>query len=127
MASENLVFLLGNAGRDPELKKTSSGMSATQLSLATTYRTKQSEQTEWHRVVLYDRLAEVAAKYIKKGDSVYISGRLHTREYTDKNGQKRYVTEIIASRLQLIGSRKSEENPQESRRRDDVEEADVPF
>lgn len=129
MASVNRVILLGNLGRDPELRQTQSGESVCALSLATTraWKDKSSgekrEETEWSRVVLYGRLAEVADKYLAKGKPVYVEGRLKTRKWTDKDGQDKYVTEIIAESLQLLGGRDDEprgerrSEPQQSERR----------
>jgi single-strand DNA-binding protein len=109
MASVNKVILLGNLGRDPETRYTTGGDAVTNLSIATSeqWKDKQTgekqEKTEWHRVVLFGRQAEVAGEYLKKGRSVYIEGRLQTRKYTDKDGVEKYSTEIVADRMQLIG------------------------
>jgi len=108
MASVNKVILLGNLGRDPETRYTTGGSAVTNLNIATSEQWKdkngeKQERTEWHRVVLFDRLAEIAGEYLKKGRSVYIEGRLQTRKYTDKDGVEKYSTEIVADRMQLIG------------------------
>src|SRR5512134_1990408 len=108
MASVNKVILLGNLGRDPETRYTTGGDAVTNLNIATseTWKDKsgeKQERTEWHRVVLFGRQAEVAGEYLKKGRSVYIEGRLQTRKYTDKDGVEKYSTEIVADRMQLIG------------------------
>ena len=108
MASENKVILLGNLGRDPETRYTTGGDAVTNLNIATSEQWKdksgeKQERTEWHRVVLFGRQAEIAAEYLKKGRSVYIEGRLQTRKYTDKDGVEKYSTEIVADRMQLIG------------------------
>ena len=109
MASVNKVILLGNLGRDPETRYTTGGDAVTNLNIATSEQWKdksgeKQERTEWHRVVLFGRQAEVAGEYLKKGRSVYIEGRLQTRKYTDKDGVEKYSTEIVADRMQLIGS-----------------------
>jgi single-strand DNA-binding protein len=109
MASVNKVILLGNLGRDPETRYTTGGDAVTNLNIATSEQWKdksgeKQERTEWHRVVLFGRQAEVAGEYLKKGRSVYIEGRLQTRKYTDKDGVEKYSTEIVADRLQLIGT-----------------------
>ncbi|GIK86377.1 MAG: hypothetical protein BroJett026_18580 [Betaproteobacteria bacterium] len=109
MASVNKVILLGNLGRDPETRYTTGGDAVTNLSIATSEQWKdksgeKQERTEWHRVVLFGRQAEIAGEYLKKGRSVYIEGRLQTRKYTDKDGVEKYSTEIVADRMQLIGS-----------------------
>ncbi len=108
MASVNKVILLGNLGRDPETRYTTGGDAVTNLSIATSEQWKdksgeKQERTEWHRVVLFGRQAEIAGEYLKKGRSVYIEGRLQTRKYTDKDGDEKYSTEIVGDRMQLIG------------------------
>jgi len=110
MASVNKVILLGNLGRDPETRYTTGGDAVTNLNIATSEQWKdksgeKQERTEWHRVVLFGRTAEIAGEYLKKGRSVYIEGRLQTRKYTDKDGVEKYSTEIVADRMQLIGGR----------------------
>ena len=110
MASVNKVILLGNLGRDPETRYTTGGDAVTNLSIATSEQWKdksgeKQERTEWHRVVLFGRQAEIAGEYLKKGRSVYIEGRLQTRKYADKDGVEKYSTEIVADRMQLLGSR----------------------
>ncbi len=110
MASVNKVILIGNLGRDPETRYMTSGDAVTNLNIATTDTWKdksgeKQEKTEWHRVVLFGRQAEVAGEYLKKGRPVYIEGRLQTRKYTDKDGVEKYATEIVADRMQLLGSR----------------------
>ncbi len=107
----NKVILIGNLGADPELKYLPSGAAVVNLSLATSesWKDKQSgekqERTEWHAVCLFGRLAEVAADYLTKGAQVYLEGRLHTRKWQDNQGGERTATEIIASTLQILGSR----------------------
>ncbi|MFZ5522093.1 MAG: single-stranded DNA-binding protein [Pseudomonadota bacterium] len=111
MASVNKVILLGNLGRDPEVRYTPSGSAVCNLRIATTRNWKDKstgdrvEETEWHSVVLYDRQAEIASEYLKKGRPVYIEGRLKTRKWQDKDGNDRYTTEIVADSMQLLGGR----------------------
>ena len=110
MASVNKVILIGNLGRDPETRYTTGGDAVTNLNIATSEQWKdksgeKQEKTEWHRVVLFGRQAEIAGEYLKKGRSVYIEGRLQTRKYTDKDGVEKYSTEIVGDRMQLLGSR----------------------
>lgn len=111
MASVNKVIIIGNLGRDPELRYTPSGAAVCNVSIATTRNWKsreggeRQEETEWHRVVFYDRLAEIAGEYLKKGRPVYVEGRLKTRKWQDKEGRDTYTTEIIAEQMQLLGSR----------------------
>jgi single-strand DNA-binding protein len=112
MASVNKVILVGHLGRDPETRYSPDGKAVTNLSLATTssWKDKASgekrEETEWHRVVMYDRLAEVAGEFCKKGKPIYIEGRLKTRKWQDKDtGADRYSTEIVADQMQLLGTK----------------------
>lgn len=111
MASINKVIIIGNLGRDPEVRYTPSGAAVCNVSVATTrnWKDKNSgekvEETEWHRVVFYDRLAEIAGEYLKKGRSVYVEGRLKTRKWQDKDGKDNYTTEIVAENMQLLGGR----------------------
>jgi len=111
MASINKVIIIGNLGRDPEVRYTPSGAAVCNVSVATTrnWKDKNSgdkvEETEWHRVVFYDRLAEIAGEYLKKGRSVYVEGRLKTRKWADKDGKDNYTTEIVAEQMQLLGGR----------------------
>ena len=111
MASVNKVILIGNLGRDPEVRYTPSGSAVCNIGLATTRNWKDKtsgekvEETEWHRVVFYDRLAEIAGEYLKKGRSVYVEGRLKTRKWTDKDGVEKYTTEIVAQEMNMLGGR----------------------
>ena len=111
MASINKVILIGNLGKDPEVRYMPSGSAICNIALATSrqWKNKESgekmEETEWHRVSLFDRLAEVAGEYLKKGRSVYVEGRLKTRKWNDKEGVERYTTEVIADVMQLLGTR----------------------
>jgi single-strand DNA-binding protein len=111
MASVNKVILIGNLGRDPEVRYAPSGSAICNVTLATTrsWKDKNSgekvDETEWHRIVFYDRLAEIAGEYLKKGKQVYIEGRLKTRKWTDKDGVEKYTTEIIANEMTMLGSR----------------------
>jgi single-strand DNA-binding protein len=115
MASINKVILIGNLGKDPEVRYTPNGAAICNITLATTrsWKNKDSgdkvEETEWHRVVFYDRLAEIAGEYLKKGRPVYVEGRLKTRKWQDKEGVEKYTTEIIADNMQLLGSREGGE------------------
>lgn len=111
MASINKTILIGHLGRDPEVRYTPNGAAVCSVRLATTRNWKDKstgervEETEWHSVVFYDRLAEIAGEYLKKGRSAYIEGRLKTRKWQDKDGHDRYTTEIVAESLQLLGGR----------------------
>ena len=111
MASVNKVLIVGNLGKDPEVRYTQSGAAICSITVATSRQWKdknsgeRQEETEWHRVTLFDRLAEIAAEYLKKGRPVFIEGRLKTRKYTDKDGVEKYSTDIIATEMQLLGGR----------------------
>ncbi len=110
MASVNKVILVGNLGRDPEVRYMPDGAAITNISVATTDTWKdkageKQERTEWHRVAFFGKLAEIAGEYLKKGSQVYIEGRLQTRKWQDKDGQDKYTTEIVADRMQMLGSR----------------------
>ena len=121
MASLNKVLLIGNLGADPETRYTTSGDAVTNIRLATTetWKDKQSgeqkEATEWHRVVFYNRLAEVAGQYLKKGSQVYIEGKVKTRKWQDKDGQDRYTTEVQASEMKMLGGRRDDAGSQPAR------------
>lgn len=110
----NKVILVGTLGRDPESRYTPNGLAVTTLSLATSeqWKDKQTgekkESTEWHRVVIFGALAEIAAKYLKKGSQIYIEGSLKTRKWQNKEGQDQYTTEIVASVMQMLGGGRSE-------------------
>jgi len=110
MASVNKVILIGNLGRDPETRYMPDGGAVTNVSIATTESWKdkngeKQEKTEWHRIAFFGKLAEIAGEYLKKGSQVYVEGRLQTRKWQDKDGQDKYTTEIIADRMQMLGSR----------------------
>jgi single-strand DNA-binding protein len=111
MSSVNKVSLIGNLGRDPETRFSPDGGAICNFSIATTESWKdkatgeKKENTEWHRIVMYNRLAEIAGEYLKKGKSVYVEGRLKTRKWTDKDGVEKYTTEIIATEMQMLGGR----------------------
>ncbi len=115
----NKVILIGNLGKDPEIIRLESGVKKATFSLATTevYKNKEgvkTEHTEWHNIVLWRGLAEVAENYLKKGNSVYIEGRIRKREYEDKEGQKRYITDILGDVMTMLGGPKREGAPEGS-------------
>ncbi|MCX7145003.1 MAG: single-stranded DNA-binding protein [Sulfuritalea sp.] len=122
MASVNKVIIVGNLGRDPEVRYTPNGDSITNVTIATTDTWKdkatgeKKEATEWHRVVFFGKLAEIAGQYLKKGRQVYVEGALRTRKWQDKEGQERYTTEIVANEMKMLGSREgmSDAPPRES-------------
>lgn len=124
MKGINKVILIGNLGQDPEIRYTSGGMAIATLSLATSesWRDKQTgekkERTEWHRVVLVGKLAEVAGQYLKKGSQVYVEGKLQTRKWQDQSGQDRYTTEVqvdsFTGVLQMLGGKPQQGSPQKA-------------
>lgn len=107
----NKVILLGHLGNDPEMRYSAGGMAVANVRLATNSSTKNKQTgewedlVEWHRVIFFDKLAEIAGEYLRKGSQVYVEGRLQTRKWQDQQGQDRYTTEIVASEMQMIGSR----------------------
>ena len=110
MAGVNKAIIIGNLGRDPEIKYTQSNVPLATFRVATTENWKDQsgewqERTEWHRIVIFGKLGEIASQYLKKGSQVYIEGKLQTRKWQDKNGNDRYTTEIIANEMQMLGSR----------------------
>jgi len=147
----NKVILIGNLGADPEVRFTPANIAVCNISVATTdqWRDKQTgeqqEKTEWHRVVMFNRLGEIAGEYLKKGSKVYIEGRLQTRKWQGQDGQDRYTTEIVANEMQMLdgrsgaapmddagyGSRQQQPRPQQSRQpsapADDDLADDIPF
>ncbi len=145
MASVNKVILVGHLGQDPESRSMPDGRAIATLSLATIDRWKDKatgqtkEQTEWHRIVFYDRLAEIAAEYLRKGAPVYVEGKLRTRKWTDREGITRYMAEINGQALQMLGGRTQEEHrapsPSSSSRApstehggfEDIPNDDIPF
>jgi single-strand DNA-binding protein len=133
-ASLNKVTLIGTLGRDPEVKYMPSGGAVTSVSIATneSYKDKttgeKKETTEWHRVVFFNRLAEIAGEYLRKGQQVYVEGRLRTRKWQGQDGQDRYTTEIVATDMKMLGSRASGESvPGQGRPEDFDRELDQGF
>jgi len=135
MASVNKVILIGNLGRDPEVRYSSDGAAICNISMATTsqWKDRQSnekqEETEWHRVVFYGKLAEIAGEYLTKGRSVYVEGRLRTRKWKSKDGQDRYTTEVIADQMQMLGSNKdaTSQNPANDAPAPDLDDDSIPY
>lgn len=109
-ASLNEVNIIGNLGRDPEIRYMPSGDAIANIAVATSYKSKdkntgeEKEHTEWHRISFFGRLAEIVGQYLKKGSSVYVKGRLQTRKYTDKDGVEKYATEIVAENMKMLGT-----------------------
>jgi single-strand DNA-binding protein len=120
MASVNKVILMGNCGRDPEIRYLPSGGAVANISIATTSKRKDKtsgesiEDTQWHRVQFFDRLAEIVGEYVKKGSPLYVEGRLKYGKYTDKDGVERNTVDIVANEMQLLGNRQGAGSPDES-------------
>lgn len=135
MASVNKVIVLGNLGKDPELRHLPNGDAVCNFSLATTESWKdkdgnKQDKTEWHNIVIFRKLAEIAGEYLKKGRPVYIEGRLQTRKWQDKEGKDRYTTEIVADQMQMLGSRdeaKEVAKPTQAPTGFEDMESDIPF
>ncbi|MFO8234922.1 MAG: single-stranded DNA-binding protein [Bacteroidales bacterium] len=111
----NKVILIGNVGKDPEVKHLDNGNVMAKFPLATSevYKNKENEKvtsTEWHNIIIFSRLAEIVEKYVKKGDALYLEGRIRTRSYEDKDGVKKYIAEIIANNMQMLGGSKGDNN-----------------
>ena len=143
MSSVNKALIIGNLGQDPEIKYTQSGSPVANLSVATSERWKdkstgdQKEKTEWHRVVVFGRLAEIAEQYLKKGSKVFIEGKIQTRDWEDSEGRKRYTTEVVAREMTMLDSKfsadsnsdsdSSDTTPKETASKDSDFEEDIPF
>ncbi len=139
MASLNKVMLIGNLGRDPEIKYLEGNIARVGFSLATTEYFKdkngnRTEQTEWHNIVMWRSVAENAEKMLKKGTQVYIEGRIHSRQWTDKEGQKKNITEIVADTFKILGKRESVSSQgsgssgyEQETNFDDMNSKDIPF
>lgn len=118
MAGVNKVIIVGNLGNDPEIRYSNNGAAIANISVATSesWKDKNSgerqERTEWHRIVLFNRLGDIAGEYLKKGSKVYIEGKLQTRKWQDQQGQDRYTTEIVADQMQMLDARGQQQQPQ---------------
>ncbi len=136
MASVNKAIIIGNLGRDPETRYMPDGGAVTHITVATTEKWKEKsgeakEQTEWHRIVFFGKLAEIASEYLKKGSAVYVEGRIETKKYTDKDGAEKYATQIVGSTMQMLGAKPNQEPRQQEKPKpragfDDMED-DIPF
>ena len=136
MAGVNKVILIGRLGKDPEMRYTPDGTAIANFTIATSEEWKdkstgnKQERTEWHRIVAFRRLAEICGEYLSKGKQVYIEGRLQTREWEDKNGNKRYTTEIVASQMQMLDGAKQDTGKPDAEQHNKPnlpENEDIPF
>jgi len=132
--SVNKVILVGRLGKDPEVKKMTNGESVTNVTLATSENWKdktgiKQEKTEWHNLVFYRRLAEIAGQYLKKGSQIYVEGKIQTRKWQDKEGQDRCMTEVVVNEMQMLGGKpgspSAQATPQPASHKDD--DSDIPF
>lgn len=136
MASVNKVILVGNLGQDPEIRYATSGDAVVNLNLATTSKWKDKatggikEETEWHRVSIFGKAAEVAGQYLKKGSAVYVEGKIKSKKYTDKQGIERTAFEITCENFQMLGGKVSADKPvskQNAKPADDFQDSEIPF
>jgi len=144
MSDLNKVMLIGRLGKDPEMHYSTSGAAIANVTVATGSKWKdkqsgeQKEKTEWHRVVFFQRLAEIVGEYLKKGSQVYVEGQLQTRKWTDKDGNDRYTTEVVGQQMQILGSRSDNEGqqkdgfrnkpaPDKPQDKDSLDDSDIPF
>jgi single-strand DNA-binding protein len=136
MASLNKVHLIGNLGQDPEIRYATSGDAVVNLNLATTSKWKDKatggmkEETEWHRVSIFGKAAEVAGQYLKKGSAVYVEGKIKSKKYTDKQGIERTAFEITCENFQMLGGKVSSDKPvpkQQTKPADDFQDSEIPF
>ncbi|MBA3031003.1 MAG: single-stranded DNA-binding protein [Desulfobacteraceae bacterium] len=139
MSGVNKAIILGRLGKDPEVRYTQDGRAIANFSVATSEEWKDKstgekmERTEWHRIVAFNKLGEICGEYLSKGSQVYLEGKIQTREWTDKDGNKRYTTEIVASSIQFIGSRSEGQGSSERGNHDqgqsysDMPDDDIPF
>lgn len=131
MASVNKAIIVGNLGKDPEVKFLTNGDAVCSFSIATTDSWKdkegqKQEKTEWHNIVMYRKLAEIAGEYLKKGSPIYVEGSLQTRKWTNKEGQERYTTEIVANSMQMLGGKPQEKQQTQQEPQEDKYEAPKP-
>ncbi len=127
----NKVMLIGHLGADPEIRYTQSGTAVATFKIATNYNVKRGEEwvedTEWHRVVAWERLADIASQYLKKGMLVYIEGKMKTRTWEDQDGNKRWITEVLARDIQMLGPKGAQTSSESELEPPPIEEEDVPF
>lgn len=132
MSSVNKAIILGRVGRDPDIRATPSGMKVINMNIATSRKVKGEEQTQWHRVVMYDKLAEIAAQYVRKGSLLYVEGEIKYGKYTNKDGVEQYTTDIVANQMQMVGGRPSsgeepQRHPKEEPQQSFPDDSDIPF
>lgn len=133
MSSVNKIIILGRVGRDPDIRTTPNGIKVVNFSLATSRKVKGEEQSQWHRVTMYDKLADIAAQYVRKGSLLYVEGEMRYGKYVNKDGFEQHTADIIANQMQMVGGRPQQaeeqqrhpkEEPQQSFPEDDQ---DIPF
>ena len=126
MSSVNKVTLIGRVGRDPEIRSTPNGFKVVNFTLATSKKVKGEEQTQWHRVTMYDKLAEIAAQYLRKGALVYVEGEIKYSKFTNKDGVEQHSTDIVGYQMQMLGGR-AEERHKDEPKHSFQEDDDLPF
>ena len=131
MSSVNKAIILGRVGRDPDIRTTPNGIKVVNFSVATSRKVKGEEQTQWHRVTMYDKLAEIAAQYLRKGSLIYVEGEIKYSKFTNKDGVEQNTTEIIANQMQMVGGRpqteEAQQHPKEEQQSFPEDSEDVPF
>lgn len=133
MSSLNKAMIIGRLGQDPEVRTTNNGKVVANLSVATSQKYNDTEQTEWHKITVWDRLAEICRDYLKKGSLAYFEGKLQTRQWEDKDGTKRYTTEIVAYQMQMLDTKGKPSGAVESEPQgepvdmEDIDDDDLPF
>lgn len=133
MSSVNKAIILGRVGRDPDIRTTPSGVKVVNFSLATSKKVKGEEQTQWHRVTMYDKVAEIAAQYLRKGSLVYVEGEIKYSKFTNKDGIEQNATDIIGHQMQMVGGRPSYGEEPQRHQKEEAQQSfpedntDVPF
>ena len=133
MSGINKVIVLGNVGKEPETRSFDSGDTVTNFSVATSEKWKDKtsgemkESTEWHRVSCFGKLSEIASKYVKKGDKIYVEGSLRTRKWTDASGVEKYSTEVKAEKIELLGSKQQSVAPEQHSTIESIQDSEIPF
>ena len=127
MSSVNKVVLIGRVGKDPEIKSAPSGMNIANLSLATTQKKKGEEDTQWHRVVFFDKLADIVSQYVTKGSLIYVEGMIKYGKYIDKQGNEKHTVDIVASNMTMLGGRNEQSAPKPAPKAEPEDDQDIPF
>lgn len=133
MSSVNKIIILGRVGRDPDIRTTPNGIKVVNFSLATSRKVKGEEQSQWHRVTMYDKLADIAAQYVRKGSLLYVEGEMRYGKYVNKDGFEQHTADIIANQMQMVGGRPQQAEEQQRHPKEEAQQSfpeddsDVPF